>query len=216
MKYTTHYAIPYPEPSDPPTISTHIENIAKNIDTTMWNYQQSINSQLAAFTSSEAAARQAFETSSQAQWAAWKAPMDARMTSIENALKQQGWGTPIALSGTIYSPASGWTAIAGSTAAKVGNVCAFNINFQKAADPALVAGASGNIASTLIGTLNAAVMPKPTTYAPFSTMTDGFQIMGYINASRQIYITALAPNVNLPKTYTMTLGGMYMFDPTVA
>lgn len=215
MKTTPNYGIRYPDKNEPPTISTHLANIALDIDSTMKTYQTTVNADIAKFKSDETAARTAFQTASQAQWAAWKAPMDSRMAAIEAALVQQGWGTPVAITGTLFTPATGYTAIAGSSGVKVGNVCAFVVKFQKAADPAIVAGSSGNLATPInIGTLTTA-MPKPSAITPFSTADDGFMLAGTLNTSRQLLISALAPNVNLPKTYTMTLGGLYLYNPTV-
>jgi roadblock/LC7 domain-containing protein len=215
IKTTANFAIPYPDKNEPPQISKHLADIANSIDLTFFNYQTLMNGKFDQLTTATNKAISDLTAKYKADWAAWYAPVDARLTAIQNALATQGWGTPTTIAGTLFTPASGWTLNTGSRGVKVGNVCAFTIKFQKAADPAIVAGASGNLPTPVtIGTLTAA-MPTPTTYTPFTTMEDGYQIMGYVNPTKQVIISALAPNVNLPKLYPMTLGGIYLFNPTV-
>ena len=210
---TVNYGILYPDKNEPPQISAHLQNIAVRIDSAMKAYQDEINADFAKHVTDEAAARTKWQNDSTVLWNTWKTPYDNQLANIQTQLTNQGWGTPVAISGTLFTAGTGYTANTGSRATKVGNMVAWTYKFQKAADPAITAGASGNLTTPLlVGTLTSA-MPTPTTYTPFTIMEEGYQVMGYLNPTKQLYVTALAPNVNLPKLYAMTIGGIYMFNP---
>lgn len=216
MLSTTNYGIKYPDKNEPPQISTHLANIAIGIDTAMKSYQDKINADFTKHQADEKKARDDWTAASTTLWNNWKGPYDTQLANIQTQLAAQGWGVPVTIAGTLFTAATGYTVNTGGRGVKVGNMVAWTYKFQKAADPAITAGASGNLANpgVLIGTLTAA-MPTPTTYTPFSTMEDGYQVMGYLTPTKQIYISALAPNVNFPKLYPATVGGIYMFNPLV-
>lgn len=215
IKYSPKLFIPYPDKNEPPTISKHIEDLVMAIDSSMDAYRTGLTADFNKLKADEKIARDLYESTMNGKYTTFTTDTTNKYNQIITALQNAGWGVPITIAGTIATAGTGYTADAGSRAVKVGNMVVWTYKFRKTAAPAVVAGASGNISGALlVGTLSAAC-PTPTTLTPFTTMEDGYQLMGYLNTNKTLNVTALPPNTNLVNGVACTIGGMYMWNPQV-